>query len=186
MKRKPTQRQLWMLSLALALLALLPLLVVLQYHWLGQVSEGERERKKSVLTTMVRQFCHDFDSELTALYLYFQPTLVNFDGAHDQSQGDFAGRYRRWRETAPHPKLIKEVYQTQTGLNNESLSRYNAKTGAFEPCEWPGGMSGLRKRLEEAAGDGLLQEQLRESISLKMNVRGEVAGQKMLFQLGLN
>src|SRR5262249_46136000 len=104
MKRKPTQRQLWML--ALALLALLPLLAVLQYRWLGQVSEGERERKKSVLTTMARQFCHDFDSELTALYLYFQPSPVPFDGAHDQSQGDFAARYRRWRETAARPKLI--------------------------------------------------------------------------------
>src|SRR5262245_35386210 len=187
MKRKPTQRQLRMLSLALALLALLPVLAVKQYHWLGQVSEGERERKKSVLTTMARQFCHDFDSELTALYLYFQPTPVPFDGAHDQSQGDFAARYRRWRETAARPKLIKEVYQTQTVQKNESLSRYNAETGAFESCEWPGGMSALRKRLEEErAGDELLQEQLRESIRLKMNVRGEDGAQKMLFQLGLN
>jgi signal transduction histidine kinase len=187
MKRKPTQRQLWMLPLALALLALLPLLVVLQYHWLGQVSEGERERKKSVLTTMARQFCHDFDSELTALYLYFQPTPVPFDGAHDQPQGDFAARYRRWRETAPRPKLIKEIYQTQTGQNNESLSRYNVETGAFEPCEWPGGMSDLRKRLEEErARDELLQEQLRESISLKINVRGEAAAQKMVFQFALS
>src|SRR5499426_1871218 len=127
MKRKPTQRQLWMWSLALALLALLPLLVVLQYHWLGQVSEGERERKKSVLTTMARQFCHDFDSELTALYLHFHPTPVTLDGAPDQSQGDFAARYRRWRETAPRPKLIKDVYQTQIGQNSGSLSRYNAE-----------------------------------------------------------
>jgi signal transduction histidine kinase len=187
MKRKPTQRPLWMLSLALALLALLPLLVVLQYHWLGQVSEGERERKKSVLTTMTRQFCHDFDSELTALYLYFHPTTVTFDGAPDQSQDDFAARYRRWRETAPRPKLIKDVYQTQIGQNSGSLSRYNAETGAFEPCEWPGGMSGLRKRLEEErATDEFLQERLRESIRLKMNVRGEAAAQKMVFQLGLN
>jgi signal transduction histidine kinase len=187
MKRKPTQRQLWMLSLALALLALLPLLVVLQYHWLGQVSEGERERKKSVLTTMARQFCHDFDGELTALYLYFQPTPVPFDGAHVQSQGDFAARYRRWRETAPRPKLIKEVYQTQTVQNNVGLSRYNAETGAFEPCEWPGAMSDLRKRLEdELARDELLQEQLRESVRLKMNIRGDSAAQKMVFQFALN
>jgi signal transduction histidine kinase len=176
-----------MWSLALALLALLPLLVVLQYHWLGQVSEGERERKKSVLTTMARQFCHDFDSELTALYLYFQPAAIPFDVAPDQSQGDFAARYRRWRETAARPKLIKEVYQTQAGKNNEGLSRYNAETGAFEPCEWPGGMSDLRKRLEEErARDELLQEQLRESIRLKINVRGEAAAQKMVFQLALN
>jgi len=185
MKRKPTQRQLW--ALALALLALLPLLAVFQYRWLGQVSEGERERKKSVLTTMARQFCHDFDSELTALYLYFQPAPVSFDGAPDQSQGDFAARYQRWRETAARPKLIKEVYQTQTGENVGRLSRYNAETGAFEPCEWPGGMSNLRKRLEdERAKHELLQERLRESIRLKMNVRGETNAQKMVFQLALN
>src|SRR5262245_35881031 len=110
MRRKPTQRQLWML--ALALLALLPLLAALQYHWLGQVSEGERERMKSVLTTMARQFCHDFDSELTNIFLYFQPTPIPAGGKTDQSQYDFAARYRRWRETASHPKLIKEVYQT--------------------------------------------------------------------------
>src|SRR6266508_124706 len=184
MKRKPTQRQLWMLTLAFALLALL---VVLQYHWLGQVSEGERERKKSVLTTMARQFCNDFDSELTALYLYFQPAPIPFNVAPDQSQDDFAARYRRWRETAARPKLIKEVYQTQAGKNNGGLSRYNAETGAFEPCEWPGGMSDLRKRLEEErARDELLQEQLRESIRLKMNVHGEAAAQKMVFQLALN
>ncbi len=185
MKRKPTQRQLW--ALALALLALLPLLAVLQYRWLGQVSEGERERKKSVLTTMARQFCHDFDSELTALYLYFQQNPVPFGGAHDQPQGDFAARYRRWRETAARPKLIKEVYQTQTGENVGRLSRYNAETGAFEPCEWPGGMSNLRKRLEdERARHELLQDRLRESIRLKMNVRGEAGAQKMVFQLALN
>jgi signal transduction histidine kinase len=185
MKRKPTQRQLW--ALALALLALLPLLAVFQYRWLGQVSEGERERKKSVLTTMARQLCHDFDSELTALYFYFQPASTPIDGATDQSQGDFAARYRRWRETAARPKLIKEVYQTQTVENGWRLSRYNAQTGAFEPCEWPGGMSNLRKRLEdERARHVLLQERFRESIRLKMNVRGEAGAQKMVFQLGLN
>jgi two-component system, OmpR family, sensor histidine kinase SenX3 len=186
MKRKPTQRQLWMLSLALALLALLPLLAVLQYHWLGQVSEGERERKKGVLTTMARQFCHDFDSELTALYLYFQQALVPFDGGGGQSQGDFAARYRRWRETAARPKLIKEVYQTQTGESGGRLSRYNSATGAFEPCEWPEGMSNLRKRLEdERASHELLRTQLRESIRYKMNIRGE-AGAKKVFQFALN
>jgi len=187
MKRKPTQRQLRMLSLALALLALLPLLAVKQYHWLGQVSEGERERKKSVLTTMARQFCHDFDSELTALYLYFQPATIPFYGAPDQSHGDFAARYRRWRETAARPKLIKEVYQTQIGENGGRLSCYNAETGAFEPCEWPDGMTDLRKRLEEErASNELLRTQLRDSIRLKMNIRGEAGDHKKVFQFALN
>jgi signal transduction histidine kinase len=187
MKRKPTQRQLWMLSLALALLALLPLLAVLQYHWLGQVSEGERERKKSVLTTMARQFCHDFDSELTAIYLYFQPAFTPFDGKTDLSRDDFAARYRRWRETAAHPELIKEVYQTQAGEKDGRLSRYYAETGAFEPCEWPASMSNLRRRLEEErARDELLQARLRESVKLRMNVRDEAGAKKVVFQFKLN
>ena len=187
MKRKPTQRQLWALALALALLALLPLLAVFQYHWLGQVSEGERERKKSVLTTMARQFCHDFDSELTALYLYFQPAPNPFDGATYQSQGDFAARYRRWRETAARPKLIKEVYQTQPGENGGLLSQYNAGTGAFEPCEWPAGLSNVRKRLEEErARAKSLQDQLHDSIGLKMNIRGGAGAEKRVFHLSLN
>jgi signal transduction histidine kinase len=176
-----------MLSLALALLALLPFLAVRQYHWLGQVSEGERERKKSVLTTMARQFCHDFDSELTKIYLYFQPAPIPLDGKPDQSRYDFAARYRSWRETAAHPKLIKEVYQTQTVENNRRLSRYNAESGAFELCEWPENMSNLRKNLEEErAGDELMQARLRESIKLKMKVRGESGARQMVFQLRLN
>lgn len=176
-----------MLSLALALLALLPLLAARQYRWLGQVSEGERERKKSVLTTMARQFCHDFDSELTNIYLYFQPTPVPFDGKIDRSRDDFAARYRRWRETAARPKLIKEVYQTQSGENDGRLSRYNAETGAFELCEWPENISNLRKKLEEErARDESLRERLRESIKLNMNVRGEGRARQMVFQLRLN
>lgn len=176
-----------MLSLAIALLALLPLLAALQYRWLGQVSEGERERKKSVLTTMARQFCHDFDSELTRIYLGFQTTPVPLHGKTDQSRDDFAARYQRWRETAARPKLIKEVYQTRAGENDGGLSRYNPETGAFELCEWPGNMLNLRKRLEEErARVELLQARLRESIKLKMDVRSGDGAQKMVFHLRLD
>src|SRR5215470_12725632 len=151
MKRKPTQRQLWMLSLALALLALLPLLAVFQYIWLGQVSEGERERKKSVLATMARQFCQDFDSAVTETYHYFNSTPSPLEVNPDQIRGedDFAAKYRRWRETAARPKLIKEIYRTQAGENGIGLSRYNVETGDFDSCEWPDSMPNLRKRLEE-------------------------------------
>src|SRR5262245_47144422 len=179
MKRKPTQRQLWMLWLTLALLALLPLLAVLQYHWLGQVSEGERERKKSVLTTMARQFCHDFDSELTEIYLRFKPATIppiSLDSKPDQFHGadDFTAEYRRWRETAEHPMLIKDVYRTRAGEKGETLSRYIVETGYFEPCEWPDSMSNLRKRLEaQRARDESLRAQVREAAKLKINIRDE-------------
>lgn len=189
MKGKTTQRQLWLLSLALALLALLPLLAVFQYHWLGQVSEGERERKKSVLTTMARQFCHDFDSGLTEIYLRFKPAPILMDGAADRSQGDddFAAKFRNWRDTAARPKLIKAVYRTRAGENGEVLSRYNVETADFEVCEWPDDMSNLRKRLEdERARDEVLRAQFRKAVNFKMNISGEGGVKKAVVSLRLN
>ena len=173
-----------MLSLVIALLALLPLLAVRQYRWLGQVSEGERELKKNTLTTMARQFCQEFDRELTAINLYFNPTPIPFDSKTNQTQEDFAARYRRWRETAARPNLVKEIYQTQTGERAGSLARFNSGTGAFEPGEWPDSMSKLRERLEEnLAGRESLRVMLRESIERKINVRGEGDAPKMVLHL---
>jgi signal transduction histidine kinase len=186
MKRKPPQRPLWMLSLVIALLAMLPLLAALQYHWLGQVSEGEREMKKNTLTTMARQFCQEFDNELTAIHLYFNPAPIPFESKTNQTRDDFAAGYRRWRDTAARPKLVKEIYQTQTGESAGRLARFNPGTGAFEPCEWPESMSKLRKRLEgNLAGRESLRLMLRESIGRKMNTRGEGGDKKKVFQMNL-
>src|SRR5262245_19367113 len=129
MKGKLLDRPLWMLSLALAMLALLPLLAVLQYYWLGLVSEGERELRKNTLTAMARQFCQEFDSELTAIYLYFQPNIKPFDSEIDRGRDDFVASYRHWRETATHPRLVKEIYQSKRVENGDNLARFNAETG---------------------------------------------------------
>src|SRR5262245_12340498 len=186
MKSKPLHRPLWMLSLVIALLALAPLLAVLQYHWLGQVSEGELEMKKNTLTTMARQFCQEFDSELTAIHVFFQPLPIPWDGKTNQTRDDFAARYRRWRETAPHPKIVKEIYQTQSGENEGRLTRFNSETGAFEYCEWPDGMAKLRKRLEEnRVRRESMRLMLRESVERKVNNRGEGGAQKIVVQLNL-
>ncbi|HKQ77615.1 MAG TPA: HAMP domain-containing sensor histidine kinase [Blastocatellia bacterium] len=186
MKRNPPQKQLWMLSLVIALMALLPLLAWLQYRWLGQVSEGERELKKNTLTSMARQFCQEFDSQLTAIHLFFQPTPIPLDGKINQAQDDFDARYRRWRETSPHPKLVKEIYQTQPGESEGRLTRFNSEKGAFEHCEWPDGMSKLRKSLEEHhASRESMRLMLRESTERKTNNRGEVATQRTVVHLNL-
>lgn len=192
MKGKTTQRQLWMLSLALTLVALLPLLAVFQYHWLGQVSDGERERKKSVLTTMARQFCQDFDSGLTEIYLRFKPATIPPDVKSDwvdqvQGKDDFAATYRSWRETAARPKLIKDIYRMQAGENGEVLSRYNVGAGDFEPCEWPYSMLNLRKRLgEDRARDELLRAHMREAAKPKKNVGAESRFKKAVFSIRLS
>ncbi|MCG3160526.1 MAG: Adaptive-response sensory-kinase SasA [Acidobacteria bacterium] len=149
MKRKPSL----MLLLVVALLALAPLLAALQYRWLGQVSEGERERMKNNLNATAKQFCQDFDGELTAIYMLFQPAFAPFSDPINrvsQAQDDFPARYKRWRETSAHPRLVKAIYQTQAGEGDGRLARFNAETGVFETCEWPDSLSKLRKFLDES------------------------------------
>jgi signal transduction histidine kinase len=169
-----------MLLLVMALLALLPLLAVLQYRWLGQVSEGERERMKNNLNASAKQFSQDFDREVTTIFLAFQPTLHPFS---DQTQDDFAARYRRWRDTAAHPRLVSEVYQTVAGEGG-GLARFNASTGVFEPCEWPEKLTRLRRTLEASrARRESLRLMLRNVIRGREEIRTENSGSAMVIHL---
>ena len=58
-----------MIVLVAALIALLPLLAVLQFRWLGEVSRAERERMQASLKTAVTNFSQDFDREITRAYM---------------------------------------------------------------------------------------------------------------------
>lgn len=139
-----------MLLLVAALLALLPLLAVLQYHWLGEVSRGERERMRQNLTTSAAQFCQEFDRELTALFLRFQTTA---DLPQALGAADLAARYENWQATAAYPQLIKEIYQT-TLLDDQqgALSRFNPTTKQLEPSQWPEPLHNLRAALTRLPG----------------------------------
>ena len=65
------------LMVLLAVMAvLLPLLAVLQYHWLGQVSEGASERLRQSLQAGAMRFRQDFNREFIRAYLNFQMDLA--------------------------------------------------------------------------------------------------------------
>lgn len=146
LKQKPPL----MLLLVAALLALLPLLAVLQYHWLGEVSRGERERMRQNLSASAAQFCQEFDRELTGVFLHFQTTAE-----HLQTSGadELAARYESWQATAAHPQLVKEIYQTRLIADQQSaLSRFNPAAKQFELIEWPEPLRELRAALARLTG----------------------------------
>ena len=63
--------------LSAAGLIMLPLIVlalaVLQYRWIGQASEADRERMQIGLNTSVSQFLEDYRSELYRVCAAFRP-----------------------------------------------------------------------------------------------------------------
>src|SRR5215475_9708049 len=67
------------LLIIIALVPLVVLLATLQYKWLGQISESEREKKRITLQKDAQRFGEDFDREITRAYLYFQSNGDDFN-----------------------------------------------------------------------------------------------------------
>ena len=58
--------------LTLALLVLLPTLAVLQYRWVGQVSEADRDRMQTHLGNAALQFREALDGEIARAFISLQ------------------------------------------------------------------------------------------------------------------
>src|ERR1700741_4836403 len=98
-----------LLAVAIVLFGLMAVLAWLQYRWLGQISEAERDRLRAGMTTGATEFADDFDREIALAFMLFQPDGP--DAMDPQQLGDrFAARFDRWQSTARFPRLIKEFY----------------------------------------------------------------------------
>jgi signal transduction histidine kinase len=139
--------------LAGALVALVPLLAVLQYRWVGQISQAERDRMRASLDAAVRNFTDEFDRELARLYLDLQLDLPLRAGDSSQSGdwraravGDFGARYRRWLTQAAHPQLVKDIYLAGP---HSQLSRFDRSSSSFVSAGWPDDLLAYRPRFEQ-------------------------------------
>ena len=121
------------------LMAVLGVLAVLQYRWLGQVSLAERQRMHETMTARAESLASDIDREISRLYVMFQlrePDAARFETA-------VAERYKVWREMTRHPNLIAAIY---TVSPEAALQQFNAADGTLTPVEWPSHLAGIRER----------------------------------------
>ncbi|HEU4391703.1 MAG TPA: HAMP domain-containing sensor histidine kinase [Blastocatellia bacterium] len=127
------------------LIGLLLLFAAMQYRWVGQVSDAERERLRESLQTGVGRFSREFDREISRAFLIFQLRP-------DTSGGElkpYAALYRRWLSTSEHPQLIQDVFvATWEGKESISLKRLDAVSGEFESTTWPPELSMLRDGID--------------------------------------
>lgn len=161
---------LWLL---VGLLVLLPLLAYFQYQWLGEVSVAEHDRRLRTLKASALQFGQDFDQEVTFAYESLQESmtlpLTPALPVTIEQGSRFAAQYQRWLAEAPHPQLVRAVYQVSiAGAAEMQLTRFNASTGQFEPSEWPAEFAALQKRLaEQGAAEEQMQRLFRDFVGSK-------------------
>ena len=120
--------------LAMALIGVLPVIAVLQYNWLAQLSRAETVRMRANLEQQAVHFSKAIDEELMGVFFSFMlPTL----DSSLQSAREYAGRLERWRERAPSPQLVEGIYVVEKDSNAQAtLYRVDESSRALVPVPW--------------------------------------------------
>ncbi|MEO6334641.1 MAG: HAMP domain-containing sensor histidine kinase [Pyrinomonadaceae bacterium] len=125
-----------------SVMLLLTVFLGLQYKWLSEVSDAEREHMQKRVETDAARFGEDFDRELQAAYYNFQIGA----GVWKRSAWDeFSARYDFWKERTSYPELIRDIYffHREGGM---AASKYNPTSRTFEPVEVSPELDDLRSR----------------------------------------
>ena len=102
--------------LVAVVLLLVPALAWLQYRWVGQVSEAERERMQRTLRTAAAQFATAFDTELSRVVVGLQ---VEGAVARDENWASYAQRYTSWTERTADTRLVWEILLVDAAQDEE-------------------------------------------------------------------
>jgi signal transduction histidine kinase len=134
-----------------ALAGILVVLAVLQYRWITQVSDADRERIQAGLENSVRQFRQEFNRELLNLCLASEPRPGQ---AAPEDWSRVAERLENWLQVSPFPGLVSQVYLWETARAGQPAQtlRLNRNTRGFEPAPLPAALSDLRERIEDRQG----------------------------------
>jgi signal transduction histidine kinase len=133
--------------LAAAVLVLLPALAWLQYTWLDQIADADRERRARTLHIAASQLAQDLDREIgkAALDLQLEPGVVE-----RKAWSEFAEPYQAWADSAVSPAIVKAVYFVELPPDSSGdeppLRVWNTAARTFEQTEWPDQLAPMRMR----------------------------------------
>ena len=130
---------------------LLPALAWLQYSWLDQIADADRERRTRILQTAGGQLAQEFDGELgrTAFALQLEPSTVE-----QRQWPQYAEKYQLWSNSTASPAMVKAIYFVDPPNESDSAADstppkirvWNAQTHTFDETSWPEDLTGIRTR----------------------------------------
>ncbi len=146
-------------ALVAVVLLLVPALAWLQYRWVGQVSEAERERMQRTLRTSAAQFATAFDGELSRAVFGLQ---LEGSTLRDENWTSYAQRYTTWVERGADERLLREVLLVDvvpgqplppTSPDDLRLRRWNGDQRTFEATDWTAELQAMRPVFLEHFGE---------------------------------
>lgn len=124
-------------------LLLLTLFLGLQYNWLKQASDAERERMQRRVETDTKNFADDFNREMQAAYFNFQTDAALWE---KPDWTEFNERYDYWKSKTQYPDLIKEF--VFFGKGKAEPLRYDPNARGFVKADVPPELISLREQVE--------------------------------------
>lgn len=135
----------WHPGAAVLLLVLLGAFATLQYRWLGEVSNAERDRLRAGLRARVADFTADVDRDVTRAFSAFQVDPAELDADPARTLANAADRAAAESAAGASLRGIF-VVQHETPLR---VSRFDLSSRTVETSSWPPELSRLAERLAE-------------------------------------
>jgi len=140
----------WQLLAVVVLVVLLAALAMLQYRWLGEVSEAERARMRESLRARAADFTRDFDREITRIYFAFHFESDAFDARPAPTLADALARAQ-----SGAPGVVRDVFLVDgDAAGGVSLQRLDAVRKTLSATAWPPALDAWRQRAEHGVPFG--------------------------------
>lgn len=128
-----------------ALFVLVGTLGVLQYQWIGKVSEAARDRLRNSLQANLEQLSLDFNSEIANTCRQLVPA---WSPDLETAQREIERRYEQFRTRPQGHQILKAVGIAVPHQDGLELQVLNWDTGQFESRDWPEEWEGAERRIE--------------------------------------
>jgi signal transduction histidine kinase len=136
------KRSWFSIFLVAALLGLLGVLAALQYVWLSQISDAEKDRMSKRLQTDTDRFSEDFNRELQGAYFNFQ---TDNELWQKKDWAQFKERYDFWGKKTAYPNLIKDFYYFEN-KDGAAVLHYDSAKGEFIESNWNDELKNLQAK----------------------------------------
>jgi signal transduction histidine kinase len=134
------------------LVVLVCVLGVLQYRWIGEISQMERKKLHDTLQSSLNEVSRDFNSELSNAASALMATNAEVDRVGREQA--YEHRYTQWKNSSATPKLFSRIAIVWDQNGELTLRMLNLDTGNFEPAEWPAEWSTMRGQIKGRLGWG--------------------------------
>ncbi len=97
-------------SFLVVIVGALVTLAVLQYNWLGSVSDAERQRLNDGIEASTENFISDFNEAFSEVYGAFRLQVTNSDNSDQELEIAFLENIAKWYSSEPQISIVDKVY----------------------------------------------------------------------------